>query len=122
MSETTTDRWALPTEINDAEMVFAAGALKFMPSLDECEAGLRLLDRKTARMWRDFQATWFFEGLSPDVEFTVVEGVDGATAIRHLKTINGSFAPKHEHKEAAVAYLASRWFTSVKNYEKRAGA
>lgn len=119
---TDTDQWAAPATVDDLSMVFGADALKHMPSLVECEAGLRLLDRKTARMWRDFQATWFFEGLSPDVEFTVAEGVDGATAIRHLKMINGSFAPKHEHKEAAVAYLASRWFTSVKNYEKRAGA
>jgi hypothetical protein len=42
--------------------------------------------------------------------------VDGELAIRHLQVIQASFEPKHEHKEAAVAYLASLWFTDF-DYE-----
>lgn len=45
------------------------------------------------------------------------DGIDGDTAVRHLRAIQGSFAPKHEHKMEAVAYLASRWFTKVKGYK-----
>jgi hypothetical protein len=41
------------------------------------------------------------------------EGVDGNLAFRHLSAIQRSFTPKHEHKEAAVAYLASLWFEDV---------
>jgi len=49
--------------------------------------------------------------LPKTIEFRVAEGVDGGLAIRHLQVIQASFEPKHEHKEAAVAYLASPWFT-----------
>jgi hypothetical protein len=118
MSGATIDRWALPVEIGDVEVAFPANALEYMPSCEECEAGLRQLEPKVAKMWRDFQQAWFFDGLPASVEFELAEGVDGEKAIRHLKMIQGSFAPKHEHKEAAVAYLASRWFTTVRNFER----
>lgn len=35
-------------------------------------------------------------------------------AYRVLGATLRSFAPKHEHKMAAVAYMMSCWFTSVK--------
>lgn len=53
---------------------------------------------------------WFCAGLNPDV-LVEKEGVDRTRAIRHLKTIQGSWEPPHEHKEAAVAFLMSEWFT-----------
>jgi len=42
------------------------------------------------------------------------DGIDQNKALRHIKAILGSFEPKHEHKEAAAAYLLSLWFKSVK--------
>ena len=63
--------------------------------------------------WVQFQRKWFFSGLPADTAFTLREGIDGPTAVRHLQAIQRSFEPKHEHKEAAVAYLASLWFESV---------
>ena len=110
-----TDRWAAPTPVSDVQVAFPAGALDLMPSWEECEAALAALP-DGGEQWREFQARWFFNGLPATTTFDLAEGVDGATALRHLKVIQGSFEPKHEHKEAAVAYLASRWFTSVEGW------
>ena len=38
---------------------------------------------------------------------------DTNKAIRHLKAILVSYDPKHEHKEAGVAFLLSEWFEDV---------
>jgi len=63
--------------------------------------------------WREFQSDWFFYGLVK-LSVTAKPGIDKGMAMRHLTAIQSSFAPKHEHKTAAVAYLASLWFTDVK--------
>lgn len=52
---------------------------------------------------------WFYKGVSTD-RLPPREGVDQTLAIRHLRCVIGSFQPKHEHKEAAAAYLMSLWF------------
>jgi hypothetical protein len=62
--------------------------------------------------------TWFFRGAKRDgdalvvdgVRFTPKSGVDAAKALRAIKAVLGSFEPKHEHKEAACAYMLSEWF------------
>lgn len=60
--------------------------------------------------WNRWQAEWFYRGLE---RYPVPkDGVDLKRAMAHLKCIQGSFEPKHEHKEAGVAYLASLWFSS----------
>jgi len=51
-----------------------------------------------------------FSGLKKSEVPPVKEGIDVNMALRHLHAIQGSFEPKHEYKEAAVAYLASLWF------------
>lgn len=114
------DKWAAPTPVTDLEIAFPANALDYMPTYDECEAGLSVLSAEERRGWIDLQTTWFFHGLSPDTEFHMRDGIDGRAAFRHLQVIQGSFAPKHEHKEAAVAYLASRWFEKVTGYRRAA--
>ena len=58
--------------------------------------------------WSRWQAKWFFEGL--DDMPTPKDGIDGQAAMRHLNYIQRSWDTKHEHKAAAVAYLASLWF------------
>ena len=59
--------------------------------------------------WVDWQQEWFYSGLKglPVAK----EGINLDAAMRHLAVIQGSWAPKHEHKQAAVAYLASLWFS-----------
>ena len=58
--------------------------------------------------WRDWQSRWFFEGLK---EYPAPKpGIDLRKAMRHLTAIQRSFEPKHEDKQASVAYLAGLWF------------
>lgn len=105
-------QWAKPTPISDLELAFPAHALDLMPPRDECEAALKAMS-DGGKKWRDLQFQWFYHGLPADVKFHMQPEIDGDAAVRHLSAIQGSFAPKHEHKEAAVAYLASLWFTKV---------
>jgi len=56
-----------------------------------------------------FQTTWFFKGLTSEDMPTAREGIDLNEAMLHLSAIQRSFEPQHEHKQAAVAYLASLW-------------
>jgi hypothetical protein len=60
--------------------------------------------------WTRWQRKWFYEGLDGTPEPKA--GIDADKAMRHLATIQRSWSPKHEHKEAAVAFLASLWFRS----------
>lgn len=105
----TKDVWAEPQEVDDVLSVFPAGVSHLMPTQKEIPSEF---ERGAGGTWLDFQNHWFFRGLDKP-SFYCKEGVDGALALRHLQAIQGSYAPKHEHKMAAVAYLASRWFTAV---------
>ena|ERR1017187_8061402 len=51
----------------------------------------------------------FYGGLS-SLKLVPKEGIDQNKAWIHLRAIMGSYEPKHEHKQAAVAYLLSQWF------------
>ena len=104
--------WSKPRETTDVEMAFPANALDYMPPRAECEAALEAMPDK-GRGWIEFQERWFFEGLPKETRFYVKDGIDKDAALRHLSVIQGSFSPKHEHKMAAVAYLASLWFNEV---------
>lgn len=102
--------WTKPSPVSDIEIAFPARALELMPSREVCEAGLNMLPPEEKEKWLSFQRDWFYGGLSKEAVFALKDGIDGNEAFRHLKVIQGSFAPKHEHKEAGVAYLASQWF------------
>lgn len=105
--------WTKPTELDDVDVAFPAHAMDFMPTREEADKGLDALSPENRRKWIDFQSRWFFRGLPATTEILVKEGIDPKVALRHLGAIQGSFAPKHEHKESAVAYLASQWFNDV---------
>lgn len=96
--------WDKPTEVSQVDMAFgAAGNLsKYLPDMKEIPENI---DRK----WMKLTSKWFFRGLNGD--FVPKDGIDKNVALRHLKTILGSFEPKHQHKEAGVAYLMSLWFS-----------
>jgi hypothetical protein len=91
--------------------------MEVMPTREEAEAGLAALDPIERNKWLNFQRTWFYSGLPATLQVALRTNdgvkVDGEKAFRHLHVIQGSFAPQHEHKEAAVAYLASLWFEDV---------
>ena len=103
----------LPIEIDDVSLAFPADALDYMPAWEDIPEDFR----NGHTPWNEFQRTWFFEGLSKRFSF-VPATVDGETLnarniYRQLVAIQSSYAPKHEHKEAAVAYLASIWMESM---------
>lgn len=67
--------------------------------------------------FKDFNNKWclaamklFFDGGKlPKVK----EGIDPLKAKNHLVAILSSFAPKHEHKEAAAGWLMSMWYEDI---------
>jgi hypothetical protein len=97
----TEDRWAQPAPIDDVTLAFPASVTALMPPYSE-------LPKELPRKWVGFQRDWFYKGLKV-TGLRAKPGVDLTMALRHLGAIQRSFEPKHEHKEAAVAYLASRW-------------
>jgi hypothetical protein len=60
--------------------------------------------------WCDWQSDWFYSDLK--CYPVPKEGIDLNDAMKHLAAIQSSWEPKHEHKSAGVAYLASLWFSS----------
>ena len=64
-----------------------------------------------ALKWLKFQRIWFFDGLPATLQLYPRPGIDPKDAFDHLSVVQGSNGSKHEHKVAAVAWLASRWFT-----------
>lgn len=109
--------WSHPTEVSDVDVAFPARALEVMPTREEAEAGLAALPPDERQKWIQFQKDWFFKGLPATLQVALRTNngvkVDGEKAFRHLRVIQGSFAPQHEHKRDAVAYLASLWFADV---------
>ena len=63
--------------------------------------------------WNTLFNNWFFVGVS-DLDFDLKDGIDGELMMSHIAHVMGSYAPKHEHKEAACAYLWSLWCNDVK--------
>ena len=99
------DRFATPTEMDAVSAAFGVADVRsLMPKYDEIPREFR----STQNKWVRFQNDWFYGGISK-TGLIAKDGIDLKSALRHLAAIQGSFDPKHEHKEAAVAYLASRW-------------
>lgn len=97
--------WSKPMDVNDVTLVFPGTVIgTLMPTMEEIPEEFR--DREGP--WHDLIAMLFFKGgkLPP-----VKEGIDATKAQRHLGACLGSFEPKHEHKTAACAWLASMWYT-----------
>lgn len=97
-----------PQPVDDLRLAFPANVAELMPSYHDIPDDFRR-GRGGAAQWVRFQRDWFFRGIK-GVKLIPKDGIDPNQALRHLKAIQGSFEPSHEHKEAAVAYLASLWF------------
>jgi hypothetical protein len=94
-------------EISDVDLVFPTKVMHLMPPMEQIPKGT------PGSPWNQLFNDWFFNGLT-SLELTPKDGVDKVKALRHIRCIMGSFEPKHEHKEAAVAFLLSEWFTDPK--------
>ncbi len=100
-------------DVTDLDVVFPGNVEALMPKWEDIPKEFR---GWRATKWNGVFNDWFYAGLR-NASWMPKDGVDTAKALRHIKAIMGSWNPKHEHKEAAVAYLLSEWFEDVK-YEK----
>lgn len=101
--------------VDDATVVFPASVRHLMPPQVDIPDEFKGMGRTR---WNKLFNDWFFFGLE-SLELTPREGVDKSKALRHIRAVMGSFEPKHEHKEAAVAYLLNEWFTDEKHVAKK---
>lgn len=101
------ETWNKPKEVSQVEMAFPANVRHLMPTYEE------LQKVKVDKKWHDLFNQWFFRGLK-SLEIEPKEGIDKQMALRHIKAVMGSFEPKHEHKQAGVAFLMSQFFKDAK--------
>lgn len=65
---------------------------------------------KVDRRFSDAVSTLFFKGGSlADFGMKLKSGIDHAAAMTAIRAWLSSFDPKHEHKEATVAWALSEW-------------
>ena len=109
MSKSTTEMFPI-ADISDIDMAFGgAGNMdKLMPPYKDIPAQFK---QHNGTQWNRLAGEWFFCGVK-NLNLTPREGVDQRKALRHIKTILTSFEPKHEHKEAGVAFLLDQWFSA----------
>lgn len=103
-------------DISDIERAFPTSIKDFMPPYSEIPEEFKNQNRQTK--WNEIVSHWFFKGLNPKTQFIPVEGIDPKKALKHISYILGSWEPKHEHKEAGVAFLLSQWFSDIKDWKK----
>lgn len=103
-------KFAKPTEIDAARAAFPANVSDLMPDRADIPEDFR--NPNSSNPWIKFQRDWFFNGIKK-ADYRVKDGLDESAVWRHLAAIQGSWEPKHEHKEAAVAYLASLWLVAA---------
>lgn len=106
MKEETKDK--IP-EVSDVEMAFGIG--NTIPELlkEAKEKGFYGFDGTPANR---FFNKWFYSGLK-EGELKFKEGLDEGfklRASRYLKSFMGSFAPKHEEKEAICSMIINELF------------
>jgi hypothetical protein len=106
------DGFDFPQEVDDATIAFPATVMHLMPVMEAIPE-----DYPRKYEWQDFITQWFFFGWEKATTkywlYTHPE-IDGNKAIRHIRAVIGSYEPKHQHKEAATAWLMSRWFGGIR--------
>lgn len=107
-------KFSAPIEISDVDFAFPARALEWMPAWDEIPAEFQ----EGLTEWNK-AADRIFYGSMEVIELEPKEGIDPYKAGRHIMAIMRSYAPKHEHKIAACAYLMSKYFDCVKIAESK---
>lgn len=93
-------------ELSDEQVVFPTTVP--LPAWDDIP---EVFKRHNETPFNKIVSTLFFNGGKfSDFGLTPKEGVDLRKATRAIKACLGSFEPKHEHKEAGVAFMISEWF------------
>lgn len=99
-------------ELTGADVAF--GGIKHMPRYSDVPDNFK----NSYDPYCKAVSSWFFRGakgapngiIIDGVTFTAKPGVDAGKALRAIRAVLCSFEPKHEHKEAACAYMLSEWF------------
>lgn len=117
----------VPEGLTRLDTVF--GNVEHMPKYDDLPEEFKRFPGHTP--WNQAVSTWFFKGAKfcefagkgedrqptgieiGGVKFKPKEGVNGTQALAAIVSVLKSFEPKHEHKEAACAYMLSQWFDIV---------
>lgn len=94
-------------ELSDVDLAF--GTTKGLPEYATVPDQFR---RHKGTPWNELVSNMFFSGVK-GLKFVPQPGVDPNRAYRHVRALLGSWEPKHEHKEAGVAYLMSQYFKSA---------
>lgn len=95
-------------EVTGADMVFGGDMKKLLPDYNTIPEQFKNGNTK----WNQVFSDWFYCGMKNCV-WVPKPGIDISKALRHIRAIMCSFDPKHEHKEAGVAYLLSEFFEDV---------
>lgn len=116
METESANRWTKPKSISQVQLVFPANIVgEYLPLMEEIPAEFK--DWNKNNHWVKQVTTWFFFGVDlakSKVKFkSTFTEEDQKNAWRHLSACLNSFEPKHEHKEAGVAYLLSLWFDEL---------
>jgi hypothetical protein len=101
-----------PVAVDEATMVFGGRINELLPPYADIPDDFK----HDYHPWVRVVVQWFYRGLG-ETPLQPVDTIDRSMAIRHLATVMGSFAPKHEHKIAGVAYLMSLWFKPIEGAE-----
>jgi hypothetical protein len=104
--------------LDDVYVAFPSDAMDWMPPFEQIPEEFKS-GRGDATVWVEIVESWFAVGLPETVSFYPRPGVDAAMAFRALHATLGSFAPKHQHKIAAAAYMASCWFERVEGWTRK---
>jgi hypothetical protein len=100
-----------PKNVTDFDMMFGGKAMELLPKYESIPNEFKI--DGTQNKWVKLTNDWFYSGLTK-AEWIPQDGIDTKKALRHIKAILGSWDPKHEHKIAGCAYLASQFFKDVK--------
>lgn len=107
------DGFDQPKVIEDVALAFGGKMADLLPPYASIPDDFKHFGgRGYAKPWCGFVSDWFYKGTKLS-RLTPRADVDAQVAVRHAKAIMASWEPKHEHKEAGVAWLLSRWFEAV---------
>lgn len=107
------DGFDQPHEVSDVLLAFPGSVSDLMPPMSSIPEEFQNMNDHTD--WNKFVTRWFFSGDAlTHFDLYTREDVDAQAAWKHLSAVLRSWEPKHEHKQAAVAWLMSRWFLAIR--------
>lgn len=108
----TDNKWAQPIAVSPVDAAFPASVTgKYLPPIEDVPDEFK---RHEGTKWNIFVNNMFFhgwDGVNPSL--VTRKGVDAQVGFDQVQACLRSFEPKHEHKEAGVAYLLSLFFEDI---------